>query len=191
MALTHPLDELWSLIALPNQNGLEELKTHFKPVELAKGSVFARKGEYAKKLGFLTSGVMRAYFSTDKGEEYNKAFFKRGDFVGAYSSLVSGRPNLIDIDCLTSCSLLLAEYAEIVALYDTFPNVERLSRRLAEQFFVLKEKREIELVTLEAKDRYAIFQEEHPGLEQLIPQYHIASYLGVSPTQLSRIRAQK
>lgn len=191
MALTHPLDELWSLIALPNQNGLEEFKTHFKPVELTKGSVFARKGEYAKKLGFLTSGVMRAYFSTDKGEEYNKTFFKGGDFVGAYSSLVSGQPNLIDIDCLTSCSLLLAEYADIVALYDTFPNVERLSRRLAEQFFVLKEKREIELVTLEAKDRYAIFQEEHPGLEQLIPQYHIASYLGVSPTQLSRIRAQK
>jgi hypothetical protein len=54
-----------------------------------------------------------------------------------------------------------------------------------------KEKREIELVTLEAKERYAIFQQEHPQLEQLIPQYHIASYLGVSPTQLSRIRAQK
>ena len=54
-----------------------------------------------------------------------------------------------------------------------------------------KEKREIELVTMEAKDRYVIFQEEHPQIEQLIPQYHIASYLGISPTQLSRIRGQK
>jgi len=62
---------------------------------------------------------------------------------------------------------------------------------MAEQFFIQKEKREIELVTLEAKERYQIFQKEHPGLDQQIPQYHIASYLGVSPTQLSRIRAQK
>jgi CRP-like cAMP-binding protein len=87
--------------------------------------------------------------------------------------------------------LLVATYQEITKLYDQHPQVERLARILAEQFFVRKEKREIELVTLEAKERYAIFQQEHPQLEQLIPQYHIASYLGVSPTQLSRIRAQK
>jgi hypothetical protein len=85
----------------------------------------------------------------------------------------------------------VAEYQKITALFEQYRKVERLARILAEQFFVRKEKREIELVTLEAKDRYAIFQKEHPQLEQLIPQYHIASYLGVSPTQLSRIRGRK
>ena len=53
------------------------------------------------------------------------------------------------------------------------------------------EKREVEIVLLEANKRYAIFKKEYPQLEQLIPQYHIASYLGITPTQLSRIRAQK
>jgi hypothetical protein len=76
-------------------------------------------------------------------------------------------------------------------LYDKYPKIERLARILAEYFFVRKEKREIELVTLEAKERYAIFQKEHPKLEQRIPQYHIASYLGITPTQLSRIRSKK
>lgn len=170
---------------------LECLMGLFVEIKLNKGDVFAKKGEYSKKIAFVQSGVLRAYYSNDKGEEYNKTFFTETSFVGAYSSLVTGERNLIDIDCLTPCTLLVAEYHKIMALYNAFPQVERLSRILAERFFVSKEKREIELVTLEAKDRYSIFQKEHPTLEQLIPQYHIASYLGVSPTQLSRIRGQK
>lgn len=169
---------------------LEVLANLFSEEQVSKGKVFAQKGEYSKKIAFVKSGVLRAYYSNDKGEEYNKTFFTETSFVGAYSSLVTGERNLIDIDCLTPCTLLIAEYQKIVALYEEYPQVERLSRILAEQFFVRKEKREIELVTLEAKDRYIIFQQEHPQLEQLIPQYHIASYLGVSPTQLSRIRAK-
>jgi CRP-like cAMP-binding protein len=170
---------------------LNRLVNQFSEVEWEKGKVFAKKGEYSRNIAFVKSGVLRAFYSNDKGEEYNKTFFTERNFVGAYSSLVTGEKNLIDIDCLTNCNLLVAEYQKITALFEQYRKVERLARILAEQFFVRKEKREIELVTLEAKDRYAIFQKEHPQLEQLIPQYHIASYLGVSPTQLSRIRGRK
>lgn len=181
-----------TLTALVNFDAttLQKLLSCFQPVELKKRTAFATKGEYAQKIGFIKAGVMRAYHGNAKGEEYNKTFFTAGSFVGAYSSLVTGNQNLIDIDCLTDCTLLEANYQDITSMYEEHPQVERLSRIMAERFFVSKEKREIELVTLEAKDRYAIFQEEHPGLEQLIPQYHIASYLGVSPTQLSRIRRE-
>ena len=174
-----------------DSESMEQLMNCFSQKTLKKGTSFAKKGEYSKQIGFVLSGVLRAYYSNLKGEEYNKTFFTQRHFVGAYSSLITEEPNLIDIDCLTDCTLLVASYQDIRNLYDYFPKIERLARILAEQFFVRKEKREIELVTLEAKDRYAIFQEEHPQLEQLIPQYHIASYLGVSPTQLSRIRAQR
>lgn len=170
---------------------LDILTNLFSEVQLSKGVVFAKKGEYSRNIAFVKSGVLRAYYSNNNGGEYNKTFFTENSFVGAYSALVTGQKNLIDIDCLTDCTLLVAEYKKITALYNQYQQVERLARILAEQFFVRKEKREIELATLEAKDRYAIFQEEHPTLEQLIPQYHIASYLGVSPTQLSRIRGQK
>ncbi|MEL6671604.1 MAG: Crp/Fnr family transcriptional regulator [Bacteroidota bacterium] len=173
------------------QEALLALEACFKTVHYRKGAALARKGEYARKIAFVNAGVLRAFYSNAKGEQYNKTFFTQGTFVGAYSSLVTGQKNLIDIDCLTDCELRTAQYQEVVSLYETFPQVERLARILAEQFFVQKEKREIELVTLEAKDRYVIFQEEHPELEQLIPQYHIASYLGISATQLSRIRAAK
>ncbi|MEL6559981.1 MAG: Crp/Fnr family transcriptional regulator [Bacteroidota bacterium] len=163
----------------------------FTEQQYRKGSGFAVKGEYSRNIAFIKSGVLRAYYRDGSGKEYNKTFFTEGNFVGAYSSLITADKNLIDIDCLTDCTLLVTAYRQVTELYDRYPQVERLSRILAEQFFVRKEKREIELVTLQAKDRYVIFQNEHPALEQLIPQYHIASYLGVSPTQLSRIRAEK
>lgn len=170
---------------------IEQLVSKFSVIKLKKGTAFARKGEYSKQIAFVKSGVLRAYYSKENGEQYNKTFFTENSFVGAYSSLVTDEKNLIDIDCLTDCTLWVASFESIKKLYNEYPPIERLARIIAEQFFVIKEKREIELITTEAKDRYAIFQQEHPGLEQLIPQYHIASYLGVSPTQLSRIRSQK
>ncbi len=91
----------------------------------------------------------------------------------------------------TDCLILKANYEKITNLYDSTPKFERLSRILAEHFFVSKEKREIELVMLDASERYEIFKKEHSNLGNLIPQYHIASYLGITPTQLSRIRAKK
>jgi hypothetical protein len=61
---------------------------------------------------------------------------------------------------------------------------------MAEQFFVWNEKKQLDMALLDAKERYLIFKTEYSGIESVIPQYHIASYLGISPTQLSRIRQQ-
>lgn len=170
---------------------LNKFTSVFSEKTLKKGDYFAVEGEYSSKFAFINEGVMRAFFRNHDGQEYNKTFFIKDNFVGAYSSLITGNQNSINIECLTDCTIITADYSSIIKLYDTHSKVERLSRILAEQYFVIKEKREIELVMLDAKGRYQIFQENHPNLEQLIPQYHIASYLGVSPTQLSRIRAQK
>jgi len=163
----------------------------FSEVQLKKHDYFAQEGEYASKLAFLSKGVMRAFFRNNSGNEYNKTFFTPSNFVAAYSSVTTKQKNLINIQCLTDCWLLIADFEKITSLYKVFPKVESLARILAEYKFAIKEKREIELVTLEAKERYDIFKNEHPGLENQISQYHIASYLGISATQLSRIRAKK
>jgi len=162
----------------------------FSKKNLSKNEYFAIEGEYSSKLAFKLSGTARAFYRNNQGNEYNKTFFSKKGFIGAYSSLVTNQKNQINIQCLTDCSFFIADFSEIKKLYDANPKIERLARILAEQFFVSKEKREIELVMLDATQRYKIFQTEHPNLENLIPQYHIASYLGVTPTQLSRIRAK-
>jgi CRP-like cAMP-binding protein len=188
--MTKLKDRVQSIFKLDSES-IEKFTALFSEQKFKKNDYFAKKGEYSQRFAFVESGVLRAYYSNYEGEQYNKTFFTEGSFSGAYSSLVTGEQNLIDIDCLTDCTLYVAEFKDITLLYDNYPKIERLARILAEYFFVRKEKREIELVTLEAKERYAIFQREHPNLEQLIPQYHIASYLGITPTQLSRIRSNK
>jgi CRP-like cAMP-binding protein len=160
----------------------------FSKQVLAKGDYFINEGEIAKQIGFLRSGVIRAFYRSNQGIEYNKHFFVSNTIVGGYSSLVTSTPNKIVQQALTDCELLVANYADITKLYDSLPDFERVGRRLAELYFVNKEKREIEIVLMDADERYLIFQREYPQLEQLIPQYHIASYLGITPTQLSRIR---
>jgi CRP-like cAMP-binding protein len=160
----------------------------FTEKTLIKGEYFINEGEKAKQIGFLTSGIIRAFYRNNEGLEYNKHFFIPHNIVGGYSSLVTSTPNKIIQQALTNCNILIANYSEITKLYDLFPDFERVGRRLAGLYFVNKEQREIEIVLLNANERYLIFRKEYPQLLQLIPQYHIASYLGITPTQLSRIR---
>jgi hypothetical protein len=80
------------------------------------------------------------------------------------------------------------KYHEPKRLSDNNYELERLRRCIAERLFVGNEKKQLEMVLMDTTERYLIFKEQHPGLEDVIPQYHIASYLGISPTQLSRIR---
>ena len=172
-----------------SEKAFEVIFSGFEVNNLKKGDYFAKEGSYAHRFGILTEGVARAFFRNSEGAEYNKFFNVPISFIGAYSSLVTKTKNLINIQCLTDCQILVADYDRFINLYQTYPEIETLSRRLSESYFVSKEKREIELVLLDAEKRYAIFKEEYPNLEQRIPQYHIASYLGITPTQLSRIRS--
>lgn len=169
----------------------EKMRVLFGEVYLRKGDLFIGDGEMATHIGFLDSGIMRAFYRTDNGTEYNKHFFVPYCFIGGYSSLVTGRPNQIIQEALSDCHIYSAPFEQLTALYDSCPDFERATRRLAELFFAQKEQREIDIVLLDAEQRYIILQKQFPKLEQQIPQYHIASYLGVTPTQLSRIRKKR
>lgn len=166
----------------------KKLSVLFTPGTLKKGDYFAVDGQTAKEIAFLESGIVRAFYRNMEGVEYNKHFFVHPSFIGAYASLITKQTNQINQQALTDCQLLVAKYSDIQDLYETCPDIERASRILAELFFVQKEQKEIEIVLLDADERYEIFRKTYPQMEQAIPQYHIASYLGVSPTQLSRIR---
>lgn len=187
------MDELiqfLNIISPIAQNTEQKVVSFFKQKTLKKNERFAEMGEMSQKIAFLESGVMRAYYRNREGKEYNKHFFTAPSFIGGYSSLISKRPNQIIQEALTDCVIWETNYANLTALYEEHPDLESMARCLAEQFFVQKEQREIEIVLLNANERYEIFQQQYAALEQIIPQYHIASYLGITPTQLSRIRKE-
>jgi CRP-like cAMP-binding protein len=170
------------------QECLDRIASLFSPFQLKKGENFIKSGQVAKRLGFLQSGIVRAFYRADNGEEYNKHFFTAPAFIGGFASLISGKPNYIIQQAMVDCDVLVADYQKFTALYDVFPSLERAARRLGEMLYIDKEKREVEIVLLDAEARYIKFQQEYKALEQQIPQYHIASFLGITPTQLSRIR---
>ncbi len=165
-----------------------ELSPFFYKSILKKGEHFINTDEVARKIAFLESGIVRAYFINQEGQEYNKQFFSAPSSIGAYTSLLTGKPNLIAQQALTECVIWSIDYLVITSRFDNFPDIERLARKIAEYYFLEKERKELEIVLLNGTERYQIFQSEFPNLEQLIPQYHIASYLGITPIQLSRIR---
>ncbi|WP_422092191.1 Crp/Fnr family transcriptional regulator [Tenacibaculum ovolyticum] len=175
-------------ITLINKDASEELLKCFKPIRLRKNDFFVQKDEYAKHIGFLQTGIVRAFFLNQQGKEYNKQFFVGPSIIGAYTSLLTKKPNKIAQQALTDCEILIADFKEIEKLYEKSHNLERLGRKIAEFYFLEKEQKEIEMALLDADKRYAIMKKNFPYLERTIPQYHIASYLGITPTQLSRVR---
>ncbi|MEM9887810.1 MAG: Crp/Fnr family transcriptional regulator [Bacteroidota bacterium] len=160
----------------------------FQPIQIYKNDFFVKEGQYAQRIGFLKKGIVRAFFLSEDGKEYTKQFFVAPALVGAYSALLSKRPNQIAQQALTDCEILVANFSDIEKLYDTFHDLERLGRKIAEFYFLEKEEKEIEMALLDADKRYLILREKFPTIESIVPQYHIASYLGISPTQLSRVR---
>ncbi len=156
--------------------------------KLKKGDYFIREGVVANEIAFLEHGVVRAFYTNKQGKEYNKTFFTAPAVIGSYASLISKEKNRLPQQALIDCSIWRVNYDAIERLSENNYELERLRRKIAERFFVGNEKKQLEMALLEAKDRYLIFKQEHPSFEDIIPQYQIASYLGISPTQLSRIR---
>lgn len=169
--------EMWSI-----------LLTNTTEMELKKNDYFVKEGEVSREIGILTKGMVRAFYVTEDGKEYNKTLFAAPSIIGSYVSLITGQPNRLPQQALTDCMVTKIPLRTIENLSEEHIEMERLRRKIAEHFFVLKEKRELEMALLQAEERYLIFRKEFPDAEQLITQYHIASYLGISATQLSRIR---
>lgn len=180
----HYIDQISTI----GEEAFDELQKTFKLVELRKNDFFVHEGEYAQQIGFLKKGIMRAFFLSEEGKEYSKQFFVAPSIVGAYTSLLNKQPNKISQQALTDCQILVADFSKIEALYDKYHDLERLGRKIAEHYFMEKEQKEIEMALLDADKRYLLLRERFPTIESVIPQYYIASYLGISPTQLSRIR---
>lgn len=182
------LQEFIAQITPLDSEVFQELSKLFTTIQLKKHEFFVREGEYAKQVGFLENGIVRAFFLNREGKEYNKQFFVAPSIIGAYTSLLTKDENKIAQQALTDCTVWVADYSKIEALYTKYHQLEHLGRKIAENYFLEKEQKELEMALLDADKRYLLLKEQFPQLEMSISQYHIASYLGITPTQLSRIR---
>lgn len=162
----------------------------FRLLTLSKGSHIVLPGDATSGLYFVCSGLLRYYHIADDGKEWNKAFIAENTLTASFSEDFLGYPSPYGIQVLENTILLSARYVDFEALYEPHVSIERLGRRFVEQVLAIKLSRERSFLQHNAKSRYRDFLCQYPGLSERIPQYHLASYLGVSEVTLSRLRGQ-
>lgn len=151
-----PFEEIYQLINNISELSDETWKLLIKnaqKVTLKKDEYFVQYDEVAKEIGILTKGIVRSFYVTDEGKEYNKTLFAAPNIIGSYVSLITGEPNKLPQQALTDCCITKIAMADIETFSKTHIEVERLRRKIAEHFFVLKEKRELEMALLQAEER--------------------------------------
>ena len=157
---------------------------------MARDEYLLHAGDVSDWLYFALKGVLRQFYTTEDGKEFNKSFSVEGEPCGSFRSALAREPSRFGIQALESGELLRVRFAELMALFDRDVHWERVGRRGAEYQTLLNEEREAEFLLDTAAVRYRRFRERHPGLGSRIAQYHIASYLGITPVALSRIRGK-
>ncbi len=180
----HYLNQFGSLSEETFQKVIEI--TEFK--RLKSGTQLVELGEVPTKIYFLVSGVIRCYITTESGKEYNKSFYLPESFVGSLTALLTNKPSLYVFEVLVDCKIYEIDYTKIMALCNEDKDLNNLYARVLEMVYIKYERRLVELMSLDATDRYLTLRKQISNVDDLIPQYQIASYLGITAVQLSRIR---
>lgn len=163
------------------------LKNRLARVTIPKGGHFLRAGDVPDKLSFVASGLFRVYFVTERGDERVMAFREEGRLISGFSPFPGQRTPNFGIQALED-SVLLQIVLDPSAILGSADCWKEIYAKYMEMLFLEKEERERQFLSEDAETRYRAFRASHPGLEERVPQYEIASYLGITPVALSRIR---
>jgi CRP-like cAMP-binding protein len=167
----------------------EKMLGMHRALHLEKNAFLLRQGDQPDRLAFITSGIFRVFCITESGDEKTLSFRTRGQFLSAYTPYLQNRESWYSIQALTESDLICLSLEDCERLASGHSCWDKVVKEYVVSLFIEKEDRERSFLTEDAKTRYLCFKEKHPDLEQQIHQFHIASFLGISPVSLSRIRA--
>lgn len=153
-----------------------------------KGKVLVEAGRMPKYYFFIKSGITRGYFINEKGKIYTKSISGGGEIAGPLSALIKGKPSNTIYECLTESEIYSFNYQDFLKLATKHHELAIFHSKVLSAMFLDLERRAISLSLLSATERYKNFKNRFPNIENLIPQYQIASYLSITNVQLSRIR---
>lgn len=158
-----------------------------KERQFKKGENLCNQGQTERYLSFIESGICRGYYSKD-GVEISMEFMFPSEFVSAYYSFLTQKPSLITVEAMTFVKVISIHKEDLDRFCQLYKNGERIGRLNAERIYRRKVEREISLLAMSATERYAELVSKHSKLLRQIPLKHIASFLGIQPESLSRIR---
>jgi CRP-like cAMP-binding protein len=175
-----------SIVELPEEEWLI-VEENIVKKSVKKGTMFLRPGDNASTFNLVLKGLLRLFYMDQNGNEYTKTFIRKNEIASPYAEMLQAIDSKVNIEALEDCEVIQFEYAFFKSLFDRHHCWNTLARKFSEKYFCLKEKKEYELLLLSAKERYDLFTVEFADLLDKIPQYQIASYLGITPVSLSRL----
>lgn len=166
----------------------ETIKTFFSPKKLRKKQYLLQEGDVCRYLAFVEKGLLRSYNVDDKGTEHMIQFAWEGWWISDTASFLSGEPADNNIDAIEDSELLLMTLPHFEESMIRVPKMERYYRILFQNNIISKEQRLLSSIRYSAEEKYIKLSETNPELIKRIPQNLVASYLGITPETLSRIR---
>ena len=169
---------------------IEKLTSIFKVKKLKKKTYLYQEGEIQQHVAFVNSGCLRSYSIDKNGTEHILQFAPAGWWIVDMQSLLNGTPSNLNIDAIENTEIIVIKQADIDALYDTIPALDRYFRILSERSLATFQQRLIDSLSLSAAERYGNFCQRYPTLIQTLPQKYVASYIGITPEFLSKMLSQ-
>lgn len=177
---------LSDLVALDRED-IALVQECFEPVSCPKGHLLLQAGQTARYMYFIDSGFLRLYYLVDGLEVTSQINCPLG-FMTPFNSYITQTPSHEYFECITDCDLLRVRKSTLDRMYRNSANCAEAGRLVYEQVIVYNEQRALDMMTLSAELRYLKLMQEYPGIIQNVPLQYIASFIGIKPESLSRIR---
>jgi CRP-like cAMP-binding protein len=166
------------------------LLSRIKTRKYLKGQFVVQNGDVCKYENFVLSGCLKAFYIDNEGQEHVVMFAIENWWTSDLGSFITQMPADLNVQCLEDSELVQIHYNDLQQLYIDIPKLERFFRIIIQKAFVAAQKRIVNNFSQPAMDRYVQFREQYPKIEQRVPQYMIASYLGITKEFLSKIRSK-
>lgn len=171
-----------------NQQQIDLVSRKATEVELRKDAYFSEAGDIPRRVGFILDGVMRVCYYSKKGEEITRYFFDEKHLVVDMKSFESNTEASEYVQAVTDCNLLVFSKPDWEDISRTIVGWDILVQKIFSKALIEKLERRSPLIEQDATTRYLTFMEKFPQLANRIPLAYLASYLGITPSSLSRIR---
>lgn len=155
-----------------------------------KNQFIVQQGDICKSANFIISGCTKTFYMDMEGQEHIVMFSIENWWASDLGSFITQTTADYNVQCIENSELIQFTHDNLEYLYDAIPKLERLFRKIVERAFVASQKRIIRNFSLDAKERYKLFRATYPKIDQRVPQYMIASYLGITKEFLSKIKSQ-
>lgn len=169
----------------------DKLKKIIVEKNLLKGEIILSDNSLKKEHIFVVSGCLRSFYKTESGKEYTIQFAIKNWWISDYITLYTNDKSVVTIESLTASKVLILDKNKVDKLYLEYPPFEVFQRKNFEKRSATLQRRILSLLTLTASEKYDQFLKDYTEFEKIIPNYQIASFLGITPQSLSRIRKER